>query len=396
MTRAGNERIDHAASADPRIAAEGFAAELAQRAAEIERARRLPRELSDRFAQAGFYRMYVPSAYGGLETAPQIAMETVERLARADAASAWCVFIAATSGSVLASLAPEASHAIFARPTTLLSGVFAPRGTATRVAGGYRVSGEWAWGSGTQNADWILAGCRIVGEGGDGLRHANGAPRSRMMIVPAGEVEFLDTWYVSGLEGTGSTDFAVRDVFVPESHAVELGVDRPLDRPLFRFPAFGLLAMGIAAVALGIARAAIDELVAVASAKRPEGSSRSLSERSHTQSEVALAEAELRSARAYYREAIETAWDAAQRAGRIALADRSNLRLATTHATRASAGVVDRMYALAGGTSVYARSPLQRHFRDVHVATQHMMVAPATLELVGRLLLGLESDVAML
>jgi len=378
-------------AADPRAAARAFAPELRQRAPEIERARRLPRDLSDRFAEAGFYRMYVPERFGGLEAAPAIAMEAVEILARADGACGWCVFIGATSGSVLASIPEASAREIFASPRTLLSGVFAPRGRAVAEEGGFRVEGQWPWGSGTQNADWVLAGCAVIRDGRpETLR--NGTPRSRMMIVPASQVEFLDTWHVTGLAGTGSTDFAIRDVFVPESHAAGIGVDRALERPLYLFPQFGLLAMGIAAVALGLGRAAIDELVALAGGKTPEGSARSLAARPHAQTEVALAEAELRSARAWYYEAIEAAWEAATRAGRIEVEHRRDVRLATTHATRASAAAVDRMYTLAGGSSVYQRSPLQRIFRDVHVATQHMMVAAPTLELTGRLFLGLETD----
>ena len=112
--------------------------------------------------------------------------------------------------------------------------------------------------------------------------------------------------------------------------------------------------------------------------------------------EVALAEAERRSARAFFYETIEAAWEMAQREGRIGVDERRDVRLATTHAVRASASAVDRMYHLAGGTSVYRTSPLQRIFRDVHVTTQHMMVAPSTFELTGRLLLGLETHTGQL
>ena len=271
-----------------------------------------------------------------------------------------------------------------------MAGVFAPRGKAIVVDGGFQVEGQWPWGSGTQNADWVLAGCQIIRDG-EFETHANGAPRGRMMCVPRSEIEFVDTWYVSGLAGTGSTDFAIRDRFVPEAFAAGLGVDAPLDRPLYRFPQFGLLAMGIAAVALGLGRAAIDEMIEVAGGKTPDASRRSLAQRPNAQTEVALAEAGLRSARAFYYEAIERAWAEALD-GRISIDSKRDIRLATTHATRAAAEAVDRMYTLAGGTSVYRRSPLQRIFRDVHVATQHMMVGPATLELTGRLLLGLETS----
>ena len=154
--------------------------------------------------------------------------------------------------------------------------------------------------------------------------------------------------------------------------------------------------MGIAAVTLGLARAAIDALVEIAGGKTPQGSARPLAARPSAQADVSRAEATLRSARAFYYESIDRAWESACARGRIEVDHRRDVRLATTHATRASAEAVDRMYDLGGGTSVYHRSPLQRVFRDVHVATQHMMVSPATLELTGRLLLGLDTDTSQL
>lgn len=380
---------------DVRRNARHLSKELIARADEIEANRRLPRDLSDRFASAGFYRTCVPEVYGGLELPPAETMEAIEILARADGSSAWCAFIGATSGTVLAMLPEQSAREIFGTPETLLSGVFAPHGKAVVVDAGFQVDGRWQWGSGTQNADWILAGCQVIRDGEHELLRS-GRPRSRMMIVPATDVEFADTWHVSGLCGTGSTDFSIRDRFVPSGHAVGIGVDGPLERPLYAFPQFGLLGMGIAAVALGLARAAIDELVALAGGKKPSGSSRPLASRTSAQLDVARGEALLRSARAFYYEAIDTAWQNAQSEGDIAIEHRRDLRLATTHATRAAADAVDLMYNLAGGTSVYRTSPLQRIFRDVHVATQHMMVSPSTFELTGRLLLGVETDTAML
>jgi alkylation response protein AidB-like acyl-CoA dehydrogenase len=388
-------RRDRNDAVDTVAAAQAFGAELRRRADEVEQARRLPRDLSRSFAEAGFYRMCVPEAYGGLELPPGDTMRTIETVAQADGSCAWCVFIGATSGSVLAILAPEAAREIFHRPEVLLAGVFAPQGRAIPTERGFRVSGRWAWGSGSENADWVMGGCQVLRDG-ELLRAKSGAPLSRMMIAPKDQIEFFDTWLVSGLCGTGSTDFAMNDLFVPERRAAGLGIDGPLARPLYAFPQFGLLAMGIAAVAMGLARAAIDELVSLAGSKTPQGSSRPLALRPAAQSDVAKAEALLRSARAFYYETIECAWDAARAEGEIGTEQRRNVRLATTHATRASAAAVDLMYELGGGTSVYRRSPLQRIFRDVHVATQHMMVSPATLELTGRLFLGVETDTSLL
>jgi len=383
------------AGIDTVSAARAMSGELRGRSDEIERTRRIPADLSAGFARAGFYRMCVPEVYGGLELPPADTMYTIETLAQADGSAAWVVFIGATSGSVLALLPPDSARAIFHKPEVMLGGVFAPRGKAVAETGGFRVNGRWQWGSGTQNADWVMGGCEVIRDGKPELL-PNGTPRSRMMVAPASEIEFFDTWYVSGLCGTGSTDFAMNNLFVPDSRAVGLGVDGPLERPLYAFPQFGLLAMGIAAVALGLARAAIDALVEIAGGKTPQGSARPLASRASAQSDVSRAEALLRSARAFYYEAIEQAWESACARGRIEADHRRDVRLATTHATRACAEAVDLMYDLGGGTSVYHRSPLQRIFRDVHVATQHMMVSPATLELTGRLLLGLETDIGQL
>jgi alkylation response protein AidB-like acyl-CoA dehydrogenase len=177
---------------------------------------------------------------------------------------------------------------------------------------------------------------------------------------------------------------------------VSLLTDRPRsDGALYRFPAFGLLALGIAAVALGIARGATEDFLELARAKTPSGSRRLLRERAAVQADMAQTIAEVESARCYLGDAVARCGREAG-AGEISLDARARLRLAATHATRQAARGVDRLYDAGGGTSIYRRSALQRRFRDVHVATQHAMVAPATYELVGRLLLDVETDVSQL
>ncbi len=384
-----------AAETDPVARARELAPRIRARADEIETARQLPADLSRELAAAGFYRSWAPRECGGLELPVWPVAETFEALATADGSVAWCAFIAATSATALASLPEAAARAVFASPDTLLSGVFAPMGTAELEGDSFRVNGRWAFGSGTQNADWVLAGCRLL-ESGAPITRANGTPRVHMVLVPAREVEFLDTWHVSGLCGTGSTDFTLRDVRVPAERVVGYSRERPPDRPLYRFPNFTLLALGIGMVALGLGRAAIDELVALANAKKPTGSARSLAERPAVQSAVAEAEAEVRAARAFLRESVEAAWARAAAGDAVPVELRRDLRLATTHAARASARVTHRMYDLGGASSIYKKSPLQRIFRDAHVATQHLMVAPPTLELAGRMFVGLATDTSAL
>ncbi|MEQ9528468.1 MAG: flavin-dependent monooxygenase, partial [Parvibaculaceae bacterium] len=145
-----------------------------------------------------------------------------------------------------------------------------------------------------------------------------------------------------------------------------------------------------------LARGAIDTLVDLAGGKTPQGSSKPLALRAKAHLDVSQADALTRSARAFLMETIEAAWEAAVRDGEITVAHRRDIRLATTHAVQSAVRAVDLMYTLGGGSSVYRSSPLQRQFRDVHVATQHMMVSDATLELTGRLLLGVPTNTAML
>ncbi len=375
--------------------AASLAQAFAPRAAEIEHARRIPADVSRAMAEAGFYRMFVPERYGGLEVGPAEASRVFEALARADASCGWVAFIGATSGSVLARLPDAFARELFRDATTLMCGVFAPSGRAECVDGGFRVNGRWQWGSGSQNAQWVLGGCTFTRDG-ELLRSAGGAPRNHMLVFAPDQLHFHDTWHVSGLRGTGSLDFEVRDAFVPESHAVGWSIQENPPRPLYRFPQFALLALGIGAVALGTARGAIDDLVALAGSVVRAGGNATLATRVHAQMDVATAEATLRSARAFYYEAIEAAWANAQRGDVISIEQRRDIRLATTFAVQSSVRVVDAMYTLAGGSSVYETSTLQRRFRDVHVATQHIMVAPTTLETVGRLLLGIETNTQML
>jgi len=358
---------------------------LRDRADQIEAARRLPADLSKRFAEADFYRLCVPAAYGGLETSVMTFLRIVEALATADGSSAWCVFIHATSAYGTASLPETTARKILAEPLATMSGVFAPRGEAVRAPDGVRVNGRWQWGSGISNAQWVSAGCLLQDDAAQ--------PRRIAVVVPIEEVEVLDTWHVSGLCGTGSTDFALDDCFVPEERVQT--TPRFPDRPLYRFPVFGLLSSPIAAISLGMARAAITELTGFASSKIPDASRRTLANRPSTQAEVATAEAMVRAARAYLYESVEAAYEAGAR-GELTTSHKVHVRLSTTHAVRTAARAVDTMYGLGGGTSVYRTSPLQRIFRDVHVATQHMMVGTATLELTGRVLLGLETDTSQI
>lgn len=208
------------------------------------------------------------------------------------------------------------------------------------------------------------------------------------MLFPASDVTFIDTWHTSGLRGTGSGDMAVRDVMVPRSRSVSLITDKPrIKGPLYAFPIFGLLAIGIAAAASGNAAAALREFAALASAKRtPTG--RTLSDRGTVQSAYAEVTGRLKAARAFLFTEIDAAWAQAQSSPSISLEQRASLRLAATHMTRTAAEVVRAVQDLGGGASVFLEDSLNRRLADAQAMTAHIMIAPATYELTGRALLG--------
>lgn len=366
------------------------------RSAEIEKARRLPADLAKQLASAGLFRMATPRDIGGLEAEPATLFRAIELMGEADASVGWCIMIGATSGMNAAYLPAGIARAIFGPPGTISGGVFAPMGRATEDGDDYILNGKWQWASGSANCDWLMGGSVILVDGAP-RKLANGAPDSRMMIFPAASARLIDSWQVSGLCGTGSGEMEVVNLRVPKTHSVSLVTDRPYaSGALYAFPIFGLLALGIAAVMLGNAKSAIDELVELAGGKKPQGSGRALAERPSAQACVADSVAQWRGARAFYYDAVGAAWDQARARGNVGVEERAALRLAATHAVRTSAAVVRAMYDLGGGSSVFLTSPLQRRFRDAFVGTQHMMVAPQTYELTGRFLMGLPTDASFL
>jgi alkylation response protein AidB-like acyl-CoA dehydrogenase len=380
--------------------AESFSDELQQRAPEFESQGYVSQDLAERMATLGFLRLCNPEEYGGPGRSPVEYARLVETLARYDGSTGWVVFIGITSALAACKLAPETVRDILSEPETITAGVFAPMGRARACerdgVHGFLLNGQWQWGSGSHNAHYISGGGFVVDDGGEIARTASGAPDQRSFLMPIADVEVLDTWHVAGLKATGSADFRASDVFVPEHRVSNPFEQKDFSHPMHSFPFFGALGIGIGAVALGLAAACTEEFLTLAGVKTPLGSQRTLARKPATHRRVAEASAQLRSARLYFYDTIEQAWELARQGDGIPVTTRADLRLSNTHAVMTAATVIDSLYTLAGGSSVYLKSPLQRHFRDIHVATQHMMVNEATLELVGRIQLGQETDASLL
>jgi indole-3-acetate monooxygenase len=271
---------------------------IARRSDEIEATRHLPSDIAESMVEAKAFKLCVPREIGGVQGTAIELVTAIEEMSQADSAAGWCLMISATSGVTAAYLAPEFAKEIHGDPRTVTGGIFAPRGKAVKDGDGYVVTGTWQWASGSSHCQWMKGGC-IVYEDGKPRMLREGVPDVRTMYFPKHSIRLHDNWYASGLCGTGSCDMTVEALRVPEGHTLSMIADKPwCDGPLYRFPLFGLLAIGCAAVALGVARGAIEDIRELAGAKTPTLSRRTLAERTQTQADVAKAEAQVSSARA--------------------------------------------------------------------------------------------------
>lgn len=359
-------------------------ADLARSVAdETDSGRRLPAELVGALRDSGLLRAGAPVEVDALELPAGTALRCAEEVARGDASAGWCVSIAITASLLVAYLPPVSRDELFGSGRGVAAGVWAPQGKARRVPGGVVVSGRWAFCSGITHADVLFAGCMLEN-------------RPAVVALPTDALQILDTWHTLGLRGTGSHDTVADEVFVPDDRVVSIFDGPVIDRPLYRFPPFGFFAACITAAAMGNARAAIDDFVDLAGTKKGVAARRTLAERSTIQVAVASAESALEAARAGYYQAIDAAWQASEDQPPVPLAARTRLRLAATHGVRVSADVTRTMFDLAGGSAIYDGAPLQRRFRDAFTATAHFQVNEASRELPGRILLGQDTEAAML
>lgn len=364
---------------------------------QIEADRRLPPILVNALAEAGFFRLLVPRTMGGLETDLPTILEIFEEMAKVDGSVGWCTMIGATGGLVSAYLHADIAQTIYGSdPRVITGGALAPTGKAVAVNGGYRVTGRWQFNSGCQHCAWLMGTCLIY-DGDIQRKGTHGEPVATMMLFPATDATIIDTWAVSGLRGSGSHDIVVNDIFVPDGYHASLTSDHPYQKgPLYRFPTFGLLAVSVASVALGMARGAIDTLKELAPKKRLTTTRKRMAEREVVQMQVAQAEGLLRSGRAFLFDTVQQVWDDVVAHNAPTLEQRALLRLAATQAATQAAQAIDLMYTAAGASAIWANNPLQRHFRDVHVVTQHAILSAPIYEMTGRVFLGQPTETSIL
>ena len=349
-------------------------------------------EVDEAMKAAGLFQVWQPASVGGLEMPFPESLRVFEALGRVDGSAVWVAFTAAAS-SLMYRRQPEAvvRAQLGGSEVHIVAGGPAVRESAEPVEGGYRVSAQWTFLSGAHHAT-AVAGFAMITEGGEPLLSAAGMPQIRIMMIPRQAVEFIDTWHVSGLRATGSIDAAVEDLFVPEEDAFEFPfIGRPksdsCQGPLYHLP-IAVHSMALAAGGLGIAQHAIDAFIELASTKTASPPEVPLAEQVPAHATLGAAVAELRAARAWYYETAEAAWAEVIADGDVSEEMRADCLMAGALATKTAASVVDEMQLLGGSSTIYARNPIERCFRDIHALTQHAGTSHRNLEVGGALLLG--------
>jgi indole-3-acetate monooxygenase len=369
-------------------AAKALASQIQAAAQENEEMRRQSPTLVKAMAQAGLFRLWMPRSLGGEEADPMTLVQVVEEISRVDGATGWCVALSGEYSVFGGYLAPDAASEIYgSNPGVIIGGALRATGQAVAVDGGYRVTGRWQLGSGCQHCDWLVGGCQVI-EGDQPRLGLDGTPVIRILFFPASSCAIIDTWHSIGLRGTGSHDYAVSDLFVPEYHSMSFREPPVEPGPLYILPTIALFGTALAAVSLGIARHAIDILTDLAGSKIASRSRRTLREDSTMQANLGRAEALLRSGRAFLYEALGEAWQVVSAGRTLSVEQRGTLWLASTHAANSAKQATELMFSAGGSASPYVSTGLERCVRDIHTACQHVTVAPANYEMAGQALVG--------
>lgn len=355
-----------------------------------EEIRHVPSEVAEALAAAGLLQMYLPRSMGGPELPPLTVFRAIETLSKADGSIGWCAMIASSISAFMGWLPADVGRAFCGQPADFRgAGSVRSQGRAWPIDGGYRVQGQWDFTSGAHHATWFHCTCTVM----DGERPQltdTGTPRLRTMWVPAREATIKDTWSVMGMRGTGSHDVVVDGAFVPAAHSFFVGEPPCETGPLYHpRNVFVVLWTATVANALGIARGAIEAFVTLAAQSSSTMSTALLRDRPFVQARVAEAEAILNAARAYAIDAIGNAWAAVCEGTDDPGPAIAQARLAIVHGMHEAVRSVDLVFHAAGTNAVYTRNPLERSFRDIHVAVQHAAGLPGQYENAGKVLLGL-------
>jgi indole-3-acetate monooxygenase len=353
-----------------------------------EQERHMSHPVFEALQDAGLFALAAPRALGGAEAEDETIVHVIEELSRQDGSVGWNVMIASHTAVIASYLPAKTLREVYrGGPSTVVAGALPPKGAAIPVRGGFRLTGRWPFASGCHQAEWMFGPSTVMEDRRPRLR-PDGRPDIRGFLLPVADCHILDTWSTAGLRGTGSHDWQVADLFVPEERSLPLLFDGPSEPGAFSFSSIVYAFPSVAAVALGIARDAIDSFKVLAATKTATLATSPLATQHTVHERVGRAEALLGSGRAFLYETVRQLPPSPNWSEDVSDEVRARVRLASTHAAQTAAEAVDLMFNAAGTTSIYASSRLERCFRDVHVATQHVAVAPSNIEMAGQYFLG--------
>jgi len=377
-----------------------LAPKLAAHAQQIDERRELPKEIIDRMVDEGFFRLLLPKSLGGAELLPAQYVPIIEAFAEIDASTAWCLNQNSGCSMTAAYLPEDVAQEIFGGPRGILAWGPGP-GEARAVAGGYNVTAQWAFASGSHHASWLGCHVPVIEANGQKRLESDGAPAVRTLFFPKSQTKFTDIWHTMGLRGTGSDQYSVKDLFVPEAYSLpSIARNTPERRRekglTYSFSSLSMYAAGFAGVATGCARSTIASFIELARDKIPRGAKVSMRNNNVIQRQLAQAEVRVSSAWGHLLRSLEAITEAVQARGHITMDERMAIRLNSTYCIHTAMEVIDILYQAAGATAIFNENPFERPWRDVHSVSQQIQGRQAHFETVGAYLMGLEADTSWL
>ena len=373
---------------DPIGCARSLGPVIVEAADEIERTQSFPEPLRSMLYESRLARMLLPRSVGGDEVQPWVYLQAIETLSYRDGAVGWNMSIANSLALIVAFIPLETAQAIYADPNSILAAGPPGKHHAIVEPGGYRITGEWNFASGSRQANWMAANCPVIDADGSVRLNRFGRPSIQTLLFRKEHATPIQNWDPIGMRGSGSEGYRVQDLFVPEAYSGSFHEDpasRRVKGRLYAFTTQGFHALGVTSVALGIARAMLDAFIALAAKKVPRGLQR-LADSPVVQSGFGRQEAALRAAREGLIAVLKNVWDNADDVAPINLEDRIRVRLSCAHAIDAAIAACDFVYRAAGTAAIVRGSPFERRFRDIHTVSQQFQAREAHYEEAGRVI----------
>jgi indole-3-acetate monooxygenase len=366
---------------------------IREQADRAERDAQMPREVIDAFHDAGLFRILLPRQMGGGELTIPDTLRLCEEVSRIDGSAGWNLAICSGSPLFGHNLSRAAFEKVYGDPRGMSAGSLNPATTRVVAAeGGWRFSGKATYASASAHATYLMAAGMVLHDGAPQI--IDGFPLMRAGLFPIKEAKILNTWSTAGMRGTGSNDCVFENVLVPDEYTFDwLNAKSPWQRgPFANIPLQLQFVGGLVSVVLGTARHALDTLIEIAQAKVPAATRATLRERPIAQIQFAQAEGLLQAARAYFYSCNDEIWRKGEAGESFSIQDRAHARLAVVTAAKLAVQAVDLVADAAGMNSAQTSCPIERCWRDVHTATQHVLMNTSRFEVVGRVLFGLDPN----